>query len=85
MRRVVILGSTGSIGTQALNVIRRNPERFDVVGLAASGGRGELLLEQVRVSQQVDRIQKEQSTLLTLAMNGGATFGASDPRELMCG
>ena len=31
----------------------------------------DLLLEQVRVSQQVDRIQKEQSTLLTLAMNGG--------------
>ena len=43
------------------------------------------MLEQVRVSQQVDRIQKEQSTLLTLAMNGGAMFGASDPRELMCG
>ena len=40
MRRVVILGSTGSIGTQALDVIRRNPERFDVVGLAASGLEG---------------------------------------------
>jgi 1-deoxy-D-xylulose-5-phosphate reductoisomerase len=48
VRRVVILGSTGSIGTQALDVIRRNPERFKVVGLAASGARGELLLEQVR-------------------------------------
>ncbi|MDQ1588703.1 MAG: 1-deoxy-D-xylulose-5-phosphate reductoisomerase [Microbacteriaceae bacterium] len=35
MRRVVILGSTGSIGTQALDVIRANPERFTVVGLAA--------------------------------------------------
>ncbi|MDQ1582751.1 MAG: 1-deoxy-D-xylulose-5-phosphate reductoisomerase [Microbacteriaceae bacterium] len=35
MRRVVILGSTGSIGTQALDVIRANPERFVVVGLAA--------------------------------------------------
>ena len=35
MRRVVILGSTGSIGTQALDVIRANPERFEVVGLAA--------------------------------------------------
>ncbi|MEC9212708.1 MAG: 1-deoxy-D-xylulose-5-phosphate reductoisomerase, partial [Actinomycetota bacterium] len=51
MRRVVILGSTGSIGTQALDVIRRNPERFDVVGLAASGAQGELLLEQVREFQ----------------------------------
>ncbi|MDQ1576409.1 MAG: 1-deoxy-D-xylulose-5-phosphate reductoisomerase [Microbacteriaceae bacterium] len=35
MRRVVILGSTGSIGTQALDVIRANPDRFIVVGLAA--------------------------------------------------
>ncbi|MBN9606637.1 MAG: 1-deoxy-D-xylulose-5-phosphate reductoisomerase [Actinomycetales bacterium] len=34
-RRVTILGSTGSIGTQALDVIRANPERFEVVGLAA--------------------------------------------------
>ncbi|SEC06174.1 1-deoxy-D-xylulose 5-phosphate reductoisomerase [Paramicrobacterium humi] len=45
MRRVIILGSTGSIGTQALDVIRRNPERFDVVGLAAGSNR-ELLAEQ---------------------------------------
>ena len=35
MRRVLILGSTGSIGTQALEVIAANPERFEVVGLAA--------------------------------------------------
>jgi 1-deoxy-D-xylulose-5-phosphate reductoisomerase len=39
MRRVVILGSTGSIGTQALEVIRANPRRFDVVGLAAGTDR----------------------------------------------
>lgn len=36
-RRVVILGSTGSIGTQALDVIRRNPDDFAVVALAAGG------------------------------------------------
>lgn len=36
-RRVVILGSTGSIGTQALDVIRRNPDQFTVVALAAGG------------------------------------------------
>jgi 1-deoxy-D-xylulose-5-phosphate reductoisomerase len=35
MRRVVILGSTGSIGTQALDVIAANRDRFEVVGLAA--------------------------------------------------
>ena len=38
-RRVIILGSTGSIGTQALEVIHRNPERFEVVGLAAGQNR----------------------------------------------
>jgi 1-deoxy-D-xylulose-5-phosphate reductoisomerase len=41
-----VLGSTGSIGTQALDVIRRNPDRFHLVGLAAGGGRIELLAEQ---------------------------------------
>ncbi|TPW70715.1 1-deoxy-D-xylulose-5-phosphate reductoisomerase [Schumannella sp. 10F1B-5-1] len=42
MRRVLILGSTGSIGEQALDVIRRNPERFEVVGLAAGTNREKL-------------------------------------------
>lgn len=42
MRRVIILGSTGSIGTQALDVIRANPERFDVVGLGAGTNAGML-------------------------------------------
>src|SRR6202020_359761 len=35
--RVLVLGSTGSIGTQALEVIAENPDRFEVVGLAAGG------------------------------------------------
>ncbi|WP_291045735.1 1-deoxy-D-xylulose-5-phosphate reductoisomerase [Herbiconiux sp.] len=39
MKRVIILGSTGSIGVQALDVIRRNPDRFDVVGLVAGRNR----------------------------------------------
>ncbi len=34
-RRIVLLGSTGSIGTQAIDIVRRNPDRFDVVGLSA--------------------------------------------------
>ena len=39
MRRVIILGSTGSIGTQALEVIAANPGLFEVVGLAAGSNR----------------------------------------------
>jgi 1-deoxy-D-xylulose-5-phosphate reductoisomerase len=46
-KRVAILGSTGSIGTQALDVIARHPGRFEVVGLAA-GSRVAELAEQVR-------------------------------------
>ncbi|WP_292764783.1 1-deoxy-D-xylulose-5-phosphate reductoisomerase [Microbacterium sp. UBA3486] len=42
MRRVIVLGSTGSIGTQALDVIRANPRRFELVGLAA-GSNAEML------------------------------------------
>ena len=44
--KVLILGSTGSIGTQALEVIAENPDRFDVVGLAAGGGNPDLLARQ---------------------------------------
>ena len=43
---VVILGSTGSIGTQGLDVISRHLDRFDVVGLAAGGSHVELLAQQ---------------------------------------
>ena len=35
MRRIAILGSTGSIGTQSLDVIRRHPESFCAAALAA--------------------------------------------------
>jgi 1-deoxy-D-xylulose-5-phosphate reductoisomerase len=42
----VILGSTGSIGTQALDIIRRNPDRFRVAALAAGGGNPGLLAQQ---------------------------------------
>ena len=44
--RVLILGSTGSIGTQALEVIAANPDRFEVVGLAAGGANADLLARQ---------------------------------------
>lgn len=46
MRRIVLLGSTGSIGTQALDIARRNPDRFDIVGLGAAGSDVDLLARQ---------------------------------------
>jgi len=47
MKRLAILGSTGSIGEQTLEVVAAHPDRFDVVSLAA-GRRVERLIEQAR-------------------------------------
>ncbi|PIE21575.1 MAG: 1-deoxy-D-xylulose-5-phosphate reductoisomerase [Arachnia propionica] len=47
MPTISVLGSTGSIGTQTLEVLQRAPVEFTVVGLAASGGNLELLAQQV--------------------------------------
>jgi 1-deoxy-D-xylulose-5-phosphate reductoisomerase len=44
-RRLTILGSTGSVGRQALDVVRANRERFDIVGLSASQNTGLLELQ----------------------------------------
>ncbi len=46
-RDIVILGSTGSIGTQALDLVRAHPDRFRVVGLTAGGSQPELFEAQV--------------------------------------
>lgn len=60
-QRVIVLGSTGSIGTSALDVLGSYPDRWRVVGLAA-GSRGDLLF------QQAERFKPEGVALV----NGGA-------------
>ncbi|MEV7527892.1 1-deoxy-D-xylulose-5-phosphate reductoisomerase [Agrococcus sediminis] len=45
-RRILLLGSTGSIGTQTLDVVRANPRRFEVVGLVAGSDRAGLEAQQ---------------------------------------
>lgn len=50
-RTVSLLGSTGSIGTQALDVIARNPERFDVVALAAGGANPAAVVAQAQATK----------------------------------
>ena len=47
IRRLVVLGSTGSIGRQTLDIVRALPERFDIIGLAA-GSNSSLLLQQIK-------------------------------------
>ncbi|GAA5137257.1 1-deoxy-D-xylulose-5-phosphate reductoisomerase [Pseudonocardia adelaidensis] len=54
-RSVVVLGSTGSVGTQALDVVAAHPGRFTVAGLAAGGRDTDLVVRQVR-EHRVPRI-----------------------------
>lgn len=46
MKKIALIGSTGSIGVQTLNVVRRNPEKFNIVSLAA-GSNSDLLKKQI--------------------------------------
>jgi len=64
VRDVVVLGSTGSIGTQAIDVVRANPDRFRVVGLGAGGGNVELLAEQA-IELRPDVIAVSRSSALS--------------------
>jgi len=54
-RDVVLLGSTGSIGTQAVEVVRHHPDRFRVTGISAGGGNLALLAQQA-VELRVDTV-----------------------------
>jgi 1-deoxy-D-xylulose-5-phosphate reductoisomerase len=61
-RDIVLLGSTGSVGTQAADIIRRNPGRFRVAGLAAGGGNPALLASQaLEFGAEVVAVASEQA------------------------
>jgi 1-deoxy-D-xylulose-5-phosphate reductoisomerase len=78
-RRIAILGSTGSIGKSALDVLGRFPERFEVVGLAA-GRNAERLAEQIRAFRPGVVSVADEATARTLA----ALLGPERP-ELLVG
>jgi 1-deoxy-D-xylulose-5-phosphate reductoisomerase len=85
MKRIAILGSTGSIGTQALDVIARHPSRFEVAALAA-GRRTPLLLEQARRFRPalVSCAREDEAADLRAALPAGigATSGAAGLRAV---
>jgi 1-deoxy-D-xylulose-5-phosphate reductoisomerase len=77
-REIVILGSTGSIGTQAADVIRRNPDKFRVTALAAGGGNLDLLASQA-IEFGVDAVAVARESAaqdLTLALRAAAGPGS---------
>jgi 1-deoxy-D-xylulose-5-phosphate reductoisomerase len=89
-RRVVVLGSTGSIGTNCLDVLAHLPGRFEVLGLSAHGN-GEALCEQARrwrprwvtvtdpdAAARLDRRRLPDGTRLLVGDDGLATM-VTDP------
>ncbi|EGD55681.1 1-deoxy-D-xylulose 5-phosphate reductoisomerase [Gordonia neofelifaecis NRRL B-59395] len=78
---MLILGSTGSIGTQALEVIADHPERFQVVGLGAGGGNLDLLERQVAATGlSADRVAVADSGAATVLGDrlGARVLGGED-------
>jgi 1-deoxy-D-xylulose-5-phosphate reductoisomerase len=69
MKRIAILGSTGSIGSQALDVIARHPERFQVAGLAAR--------------ESVAHLAEQANRFRPARLSVGSRQGADELRKLL--
>ncbi|HEY4614652.1 MAG TPA: 1-deoxy-D-xylulose-5-phosphate reductoisomerase [Citricoccus sp.] len=83
-RRVSLIGSTGSIGTQGLDVIARNPGRFTVAGL--SGGSNTTLLARQAVATGAQAVGSATATIDALAAaiaSAAAEAGVPDPRPAL--
>lgn len=89
-RRIAVLGSTGSIGTQTLDVVRRHPDKLEVVALAC-GTRGADLLAQARefgvrwLALGDERLASDAvaDELRAVAQNGGMGFGPQAVADLV--
>jgi 1-deoxy-D-xylulose-5-phosphate reductoisomerase len=88
-REVVLLGSTGSVGTQTIDIVRRNPERFRVTALAAGGSRPQLLAQQAvgLGVRQVAVADPDAAAAVRAALAEGvqAVAGAAELPEVLAG
>jgi 1-deoxy-D-xylulose-5-phosphate reductoisomerase len=82
-RDVILLGSTGSIGTQAADIVRRNPGRFRLTGIASGGASPDLLASQaLEFDVEVVAVaRKEAAEQVSEALAAQAAHGA-DRRRL---
>jgi 1-deoxy-D-xylulose-5-phosphate reductoisomerase len=81
----VILGSTGSVGTQAIDVVLRNPDRFRVVALSAAGGRVDLLADQAHRLRVRAVAVADPQAVPALREALAARFGAGPRPEVLAG
>ncbi|MEV0780791.1 1-deoxy-D-xylulose-5-phosphate reductoisomerase [Streptomyces sp. NPDC050428] len=84
-RDIVVLGSTGSIGTQAIDLVLRNPDRFRVTALSAAGGRVGLLAEQARRLRVRTVAVAREDAVPALREALGAEYGSEPFPEILAG
>ncbi len=84
IKRILLLGSTGSIGTQALEVIASNPDKFRVVGIAAGGSQPDLVVQQAReLGLRPDQVAVASSASAEIVARklGGSPLSGTDSAE----
>ncbi|SCE21773.1 1-deoxy-D-xylulose-5-phosphate reductoisomerase [Streptomyces sp. SolWspMP-sol7th] len=84
-RDIVVLGSTGSIGTQAVDLVLRNPDRFRVTALSAAGGRVGLLAEQAYRLRVGHVAVAREDVVSQLREALSAQYGAEPLPEILAG
>ncbi|MDO4761517.1 MAG: 1-deoxy-D-xylulose-5-phosphate reductoisomerase [Corynebacterium sp.] len=86
-KQILILGSTGSIGTQALEVVADNPDKFEVVGIAAGGRNPQLVIDQARTlglpASHVAIADPESARIISAALGGEVLAGPDSAERLV--
>ena len=80
VKKITLLGSTGSIGTQTLDIVNQYPEQFQLVGLAA-GRNVEMLAAQIRQFRPIIAAIRDQEKLPELK----AAIADLDPQPIILG
>ncbi len=84
MKKIVILGSTGSIGVNALDIVRRFPKEFQVVGLAA-GSNHALFTKQIKEFRPQVAALFDKKAFVLLAKKMGTRTASGQRTELLSG
>ena len=85
-KKILILGSTGSIGTQALDVIADNPDKFEVVGIAAGGSQPDLVISQAQqlgLAPDKVAVADAQAAATISAALGGEIISGADAAKIL--
>lgn len=85
-KKILILGSTGSIGTQALDVIADNSDKFEVVGIAAGGSQPDLVISQAQqlglAADKVAVADAQAAAVIPKAL-GGEIISGTDAAKIL--